>query len=273
MKYFPGIFYLFCSILPFLLGGCTPIVTIIAPANGDTFEAGEEIVFEGKATDPQHSDLTVDAFVWTSDKDGEIGTGASFMSSDLSKGVHTITLTVTDPNGQAGQSSVKITISNDNNSTTTTAITPGDRFKDNGDGTVSDKRTGLIWLKNANPCPKGKNWADAGTYCNSLKSGDAGLTDESVAGQWRLPSVQELEGVGTDPPMTYCLDASCYECPVPWTMPGEPFTDVQSSFYWSSTGYDVSSDYAWIVSMRSGSVSYGVMSYGLAYVWPVRGGN
>ncbi|MEI6126135.1 MAG: DUF1566 domain-containing protein, partial [Pseudomonadota bacterium] len=63
------------------------------------------------------------------------------------------------------------------------------RFVDNNNGTVTDTRTGLIWLKKANPCYR-KDWADAVAYCSSLKNGGAGLTDGSAAGQWRLPSIQ-----------------------------------------------------------------------------------
>ena len=89
-----------------------------------------------------------------------------------------------------------------NSTTTTTVEATGDRFKDNGNGTVTDTRTGLVWLKNDRNIAGWMLWADAVTYCSSLKSGDAGLTDGSVAGQWRLPSAQELEGIGTDPPIT-----------------------------------------------------------------------
>src|SRR3990172_5700801 len=37
---------------------------------------------------------------------------------------------------------------------------PSPRFMDNGDGTVTDNLTGLIWLKNAN-CFGTRNWASA----------------------------------------------------------------------------------------------------------------
>ena len=46
-------------------------------------------------------------------------------------------------------------------------------------------------------------WYEAVDYCSSLESGTAGLTDGSVAGQWRLPSKEEMEGIGTDPPATW----------------------------------------------------------------------
>ena len=99
------------------------MVTITAPANGDTFAIGETITFEGQAADPQHPNLADAAFVWISDKDGEVGTGPSFTSSDLSEGRHTITLTVTDPVGKSGQSSVTITIGGVPATTTTIPTT------------------------------------------------------------------------------------------------------------------------------------------------------
>jgi hypothetical protein len=119
MKNSKKIFYLICCVLTLCFAGCKPSVTIISPTNGAIFEVGKTITFEGKATDQQHPDLGDDSFVWTSDKDGEIGTGASFTSADLSEGQHTITLTVTDPSGQSGHSSVTITVGNVTTTTTT----------------------------------------------------------------------------------------------------------------------------------------------------------
>jgi hypothetical protein len=123
MKSCKKMFLLMCCFLTLILAGCKPVVTIIEPVNGDKFAVGEKITFKGEATDPQHPNLADNAFVWTSDKDGEIGTGPSFESFDLSEGRHTITLTVTDPDGQVGQSSVTITVGNNNVTTSTTAST------------------------------------------------------------------------------------------------------------------------------------------------------
>ena len=122
MKSCKKMFLLMCCVLPLYFAGCKPVVTIIEPVNGDKFKVGETIIFEGKATDQEHPNLADNAFVWTSDKDGEIGTGPSIESSGLSEGRHTITLTVTDPAGQSGQSGVTITIGNGNVPTTTTTI-------------------------------------------------------------------------------------------------------------------------------------------------------
>ena len=83
-------------LLTLCLAGCVPIVTITSPQNGAQFEVGEEITFTGNATDLITGDLPDEALVWTSDKDGEIGTGRTLTKSDLSEGVHIITLSATD---------------------------------------------------------------------------------------------------------------------------------------------------------------------------------
>ena len=154
--------------------------------------------------------------------------------------------------------------------TTTTTVPSGQRFVDNSDGTVTDTRTGLVWLQNANPCSY-QTWYNAVTYCSSLASDQAGLTDGSTAGQWRLPSIQELEGIGTDPPATW---EAGYPS-VPWTMPGAPFfNSVQIYPYWSGTSYASDPDYARDVRMGIGYVDYhSKSSYGMFSVWPVRSGN
>jgi len=138
---------------------------------------------------------------------------------------------------------------------------PIPRFSDQGNGAVLDNLTGLIWLKNANPCGT-KNWAGAIAYCNSLASGTAGLTDGSVAGAWRLPNVKELQSL---------IDFGRYNPSLP---AGHPFTGVQSTYYWSSTSYAEFTDVAWFVYMYNGYMRHnGNKSTGDFYVWAVRGGN
>jgi len=57
---------------------------------------GEAVTFTGHGTD---SDGTVVAYRWTSSSDGEIGTSASFTTSSLSVGSHTISFRAQDNNG------------------------------------------------------------------------------------------------------------------------------------------------------------------------------
>ena len=152
------------------------------------------------------------------------------------------------------------------------AVSPGnlDRFTDNGDGTVTDNLTRLVWLKNADCAGAVKNWSTALSYSNALydgctncfgTSGDCGLSDSSSAGDWRLPNVNELHSLVVDSGQTN-----------PALPPGHPFSGVQSSSYWSSTTYAPSTSYAWYVYLSNGHVYVGDAKTYPYYVWPVRGG-
>jgi subtilisin family serine protease len=85
-----------------------PAVSITSPADGSTFGSGASILFQGTAGDAEDGDLTA-GLVWTSDIDGQIGTGGSF-SAVLNDGDHTITASVADSDGVAGSDSIAITV-------------------------------------------------------------------------------------------------------------------------------------------------------------------
>ena len=131
------------------------------------------------------------------------------------------------------------------------------RFTDNGDGTVKDNLTGLIWLKNAN-CFGIRSWTDALTMSNTLSAGNCGLTDGSAAGAWRLPNVNELQSL---------IDFGQYDPALPV---GYPFAGVQD-FYWSSTSYAGFPESAWFVYLPFGYFEI-IQKISAIYVWPVRGG-
>jgi hypothetical protein len=143
---------------------------------------------------------------------------------------------------------------------------PSPRFTDNGDGTVTDNLTGLIWLKDAN-CGGTRTWADALTFANSLydgwtgdgSGGDCGLADGSIAGDWRLPNVREMQSL---------VDYGRYNPALP---SGHPFTGVQSDRYWMSTTIASGASLAWYVDLSYGGVFTSV-KMDTYYVWPVRGG-
>jgi hypothetical protein len=143
---------------------------------------------------------------------------------------------------------------------------PNPRFTKNGNGTVTDNLTGLIWLENAN-CFGDQTWVNAMNSANALASGACGLTDSSTAGQWRLPNVKELQSL---------IDFAYYGPALSnaagtgqWTA-GDPFTAVQVS-YWSSSSYVLYPADAWFVFVNDGDVYSLVRTYTI-YVWPVRGG-
>lgn len=63
------------------------------------------------------------------------------------------------------------------------------RYIDNGDGTITDTRTDLMWTKKDSWADTGKclNWNDANGYVSRLNTG--GYSD------WRLPTVKELKSI------------------------------------------------------------------------------
>ena len=144
---------------------------------------------------------------------------------------------------------------------------PNPRFTDNGDGTVTDNLTGLIWLKDAN-CFGGRTWSQALSDCNGLEDGECELIDSSNAGDWRLPNRFELESL---------LDMAYYNPPMPNTVgtgqwsEGDPFNNVKSNEYWSSSKCLFGGDTSFYVALSSGDTSHHFKANPY-YVWPVRGG-
>ncbi|MHC4215982.1 MAG: S8 family peptidase, partial [Planctomycetota bacterium] len=64
-----------------------PTVSITSPANGSEFDSGDNISFQGNASDNEDGNITAE-LVWTSNHDGQIGTGGSFSTSSLSDDTH-----------------------------------------------------------------------------------------------------------------------------------------------------------------------------------------
>jgi hypothetical protein len=136
---------------------------------------------------------------------------------------------------------------------------PTPRFTDNGNGTMTDKLTGLIWMKNANGFGQ-LTWAQALSSANGLQSGMAGLTDGSKPGDWRLPNVKEFLSL---------IDYS-RSPPLP---ANHPFTNLAPYYYWSSTNFPFGGgSYAWYVDVAFyGNVNASGTGDSF-YVWCVRGG-
>ena len=153
----------------------------------------------------------------------------------------------------------------DNGDYQTGVASPDPRFIDNYDGTITDNLTGLIWLKNAY-CFGFQVGYLTGMNILALNNGECGLSDGSAEGDWRLPTKEELQGIGTDPPTTW--DAG-YP-PVAWTMPGSPFVGVQTiKSYWTSTYISYMSANMYILDMGGGRLSSCGRDCSF-FVWPVR---
>jgi hypothetical protein len=80
-----------------------PEVQIQLPIPGEVFFPTQQVVLQGTAYDLEDGTLGDAAFAWSSDLDGPLGTGASLSTAELTTGAHTITLQVTDSDGQTSQ--------------------------------------------------------------------------------------------------------------------------------------------------------------------------
>ncbi len=121
-------------------------------------------------------------------------------------------------------------------------------YTDNGDGTITDNKTGLMWMKAAPSTPM--NWEEALIYCEALEI--ANYFD------WRLPNIKELR--------TLVNSNSLYP-----TIDTDYFLNDSNNTFWSSTPGINNPGHAWVVSFDWGSMGCPITSEQL-YIRAVRGG-
>jgi hypothetical protein len=131
-------------------------------------------------------------------------------------------------------------------------------YVDNGDATISDGATGLMWQK----CSDGQTGLDcSGGSAISVVfddgDGDLGITHQPAINycdslslgthdDWRLPNVKELMSIVDYGRVNPAIDPTNF-----------PLT--QSDFYWSSTAYENYAYNAWVVYFYDGYVSNDIM--------------
>jgi formylglycine-generating enzyme required for sulfatase activity len=114
-----------------------------------------------------------------------------------------------------------------------TKDTPASHFTDNGDGTVSDNFTGLIWQKIQ--ASNNMSWEEALVYSKTFTMG--GNSD------WRLPNIKEIQSLN-DPLLSRPSFNKTF------------FTGISSGNFWSSTTLQNTSARAWDINVDFGVVSY-----------------
>ena len=101
-------------------------------------------------------------------------------------------------------------------------------YQDNGDGTVTDLNTGLMWQKT--PPIRHYTWDQAAMYAQNLEL--AGYND------WRMPTIKEIYSLvafyGCIRTMTPYIDTNYFDFEYPDTSEGYRIIDAQ---YWSSNKY------------------------------------
>ena len=136
-------------------------------------------------------------------------------------------------------------------------------FIDNGNGTVTDNNTGIMWQKEDDGSTY--NWYQAsGTYdatYNPTSQDVCGSLNLGGHSDWRLPTKKELMSI---------VD---YSIPYPGpTIDTIYFPNTKSSYYWSSTTYAYYTPAAWGVDFGNSSVYGYYKENGYGSVRCVRGG-
>jgi hypothetical protein len=103
-------------------------------------------------------------------------------------------------------------------------------FTDNGDSTVTDTKTRLVWQKSTSSSEM--TWEAALGSCEGLT-----LASQS---DWRLPNIKELFSI---------VDTSEYNPAIDETY----FPATQSADYWSSTTWRATTTNAWRVDFKFGT--------------------
>ena len=107
--------------------------------------------------------------------------------------------------------------------------TPIERFTDNGDGTLTDKQSGLMWMR----CSLGQEWN--GTSCQGEPGGFTWQSAQAAARElnrhggyakhadWRMPHIPELAMI---------VERQCADPRINLVLfPGTP-----STYFWTATG-------------------------------------
>ena len=157
------------------------------------------------------------------------------------------------------------------------------RFVDNGDGTVTDTQTGLMWeqkdsldntanYSDPHDADNTYTWSSSGAardgtaFTEVLAALNEGPSSDGTAitgcfanhCDWRLPTVEELAGIADCSNGPPCIDPA--------------FGPTQSINYWSSTTNQNVPTYAWYLDFSDGLVGANSKS-GNNYVRAVRGGS
>lgn len=130
-------------------------------------------------------------------------------------------------------------------------------FADNGDGTISDSRTGLMW----------ETLSDDGSvhdkdtvysWSTAISGKVATLNATSFAGytDWRLPNVNELQSLANYGAVGPAVHAPLHSGCVP-ACAATACSCTRSATYWTSTTYQSFPASAWHVDFNIGAVGFG----------------
>lgn len=115
--------------------------------------------------------------------------------------------------------------------TTPTVIT--NHFTDNGNGTITDNLTNLVWQKN--PFADSLSWENALKYADTLSLGGIG--------KWRLPNIKELQSINDESIVSPSINTNF-------------FPNIGVKKYWASTTLQNPTTKAWYLNTQFGITTY-----------------
>ena len=166
------------------------------------------------------------------------------------------------------------------------------RYQDNGDGTITDRQTGLMWVKLDDAGGRldkdtVRNWNDAiSTWLDQVNSLNTTKASNSADGSrvsfaggytdWRLPTIVELQtildtsvpGCGVPPFTTPCVDSifnsNCTAgCTSTALNPANACSCTAASGYWSTASDAHDPSGVWDVDFSDGDVDFTFKNFSL----------
>ena len=246
-----------CTDFILLTVSTPPVVTVTAPLDGATANEGDPITFAATATDEEDpaAALTVD---WISSLDGTLSSGppdssghSTFISSALSAGDHTLSITVTDTDGFFATAVQVLTI-NGAPSVPEVAISPAEpQTADSLSATISSPSIDpdgdsvsytFAWLRDGvdtaetasavdgSVTAKGQVWSVVVTPTDGSASGDGGSASVTIAN-----TAPVLDGVAVTPSEPSAADTLSCDAGTATDADGDAMT---YSYAWSINGED-----------------------------------
>ncbi len=152
------------------------------------------------------------------------------------------------------------------------------RFTDNGDGTVSDGQTGLMWEKkghrdgepvkctSAGVCPDPHDADNEYTYSDDNPTGPPGTVftvmlaqlnaGDGFAGHtdWRLPTLAELQGIVDYEDASTPVALAPFEIGCNSSCDAAACSCTATGLYWTDDLVTINSENAWVVDFSDGSI-------------------
>lgn len=246
-----------CTDFILLTVSTPPVVTVTAPLDGDTVNEGDPITFAATATDDEDpaASLIVD---WTSSLDGSLSSGppdssdhSTFISSALTVGTHTLSITVTDTDGFFA-TAVQVLTVNGAPSAPVVAISPSDpQTADSLSAAISSPSVDpdgdpvsytYSWLRDgvdtaettsavdASGTAKGQMWTVVVTPSDGSSMGDSGSASVTIGN-----TAPVLDGVTVTPSEPSAADTLSCEAGTASDADGDVVTHA---YGWSINGDD-----------------------------------